>query len=68
MSNPGAEFLLDRLDGIEGFDNFDVVDSLNTPEQIAFYLNDVLTSRDFDLMKKALQNVLKSKKRVHPNS
>lgn len=61
MNNPGTELLLDGLDGIEGLDNFDVLDSLNTPDQIAFYLNDVLASRDLDLMKKALQNVLKSK-------
>lgn len=60
MNNPDTSFLLEDLEGIEGLDDFDIVDSLKTPEQIAFYLNDVAASGDLDLMKEAMKNVLRA--------
>lgn len=60
MNNPDTDFLLDGLDGIEGLEAFDIVDSLKTPEQITFYLNDVAASGDLDFMKEAMKNVLRA--------
>ena len=60
MNNPDTDFLLDGLDGIEGLEAFDIFDSVMTPEQIAFYLNDVAASGNLALMKEAMKNVLRA--------
>lgn len=61
MSNDDSNYLLDSLDGIEGLTDFNVVDYLTSPEAIAAYINDVISSGNSDLMKEAIKNVLQAK-------
>jgi len=61
MTNDDSKYLLDSLDGIEGLTDFNVVDYLNSPEAIAAYINDVISSGNSDLMKEAIKNVLQAK-------
>lgn len=61
MTNDDSKYLLDSLDGIEGLTDFNVVDYLTSPEAIAAYINDVISSGNSDLMKEAIKNVLQAK-------
>jgi probable addiction module antidote protein len=61
MTTDDTHYLLDSLDGIEGLTDFDAADSLTSPEAIAAYVNDVISSGNADLMKEALKSVLKAK-------
>ena len=61
MNNENTQYLLDSFEGIEGLTDFDVVDYLTSPEAIAAYVNDVISSGNSDLMKVAIKDVLKAK-------
>jgi len=61
MTHDESNYLLDSLDGIEGLTDFDAADYLTSPEAIAVYVNDVISSGNSSLMKEALKNVLRAK-------
>lgn len=61
MNHDASHYLLDSLDGIEGLSDFDVADYLTSPEAVAAYINDVISSGNATLMKQALSNVLRAK-------
>lgn len=59
--NDASDYLLDSLDGIEGLTDFDAADYLVSPEAVAAYVNDVISSGNSCLMKQALKNVLRAR-------